>query len=198
VRRRWRIPRGGEVAELFEEGLVVAVAGAVARVRVARSGTCGSCASRGSCNPLGLAEGEMEVEVDNLLDAHPGQRVVLALAERQLLKGALWFYVLPLATFFAGYGLAARLGLGEGAAILAAFAGLSLGGLVVYVRFRSHTVSTAYRPQMVRVGEVGRSAPPPRDGRIAGARPPATGEKPPGWVLGCAGRGGSPFTTGRG
>lgn len=151
MRRRWRIPRGGEVAELFEEGLVVAVAGAVARVRVARSGTCGSCASRGSCNPLGLAEGEMEVEVDNLLDAHPGQRVVLALAERQLLKGALWFYVLPLATFFAGYGLAARLGLGEGAAILAAFAGLSLGGLVVYVRFRSHTVSTAYRPQMVRV-----------------------------------------------
>jgi len=198
VRRRWRIPRGGEVAELCEEGLVVAVAGAVARVRVARSGTCGSCASRGSCNPLGLAEGEMEVEVDNLLDAHPGQRVVLALAERQLLKGALWFYVLPLATFFAGYGLAARLGLGEGAAILAPSpASPSVGWWSTSASARIRCPPPTGR-RWCGWCEVGRSAPPPRDGRIAGARPPATGEKPPGWVLGCAGRGGSPFTTGRG
>ena len=139
------------MAELREEGVVVSVAGEVARVRIARSGACGSCSSRGVCNPLGMAEGEMEVEVTNRLDAHPGQRVVLAIEERQVLKGALWFYLLPLATFFAGYGVAARLGAGDSAAILAAFGGLALGGLVVYARFRSGGASEAYRPQMVRV-----------------------------------------------
>jgi len=143
--------RRSEVAELREEGVVVSVARGVARVRIGRSGACGSCASRGVCNPLGLDEGEMEVEVTNCLDARPGQRVVLAIEERQVLKGALWFYLLPLATFFGGYGVAARLGMGDAAAILAAFAGLGAGGLVVYLRFRSTTATEAYRPQMVRV-----------------------------------------------
>jgi len=139
------------VAELREEGLVVSVAGAMARVRIGRSGACGSCSSRGVCNPLGMAEGEMEVEVANHLDARPGQRVVLAIEERQVLKGALWFYLLPLATFFGGYGVAARLGVSDGVAILAAFAGLAAGGLVVYARFRTQAANEAYRPQMVRV-----------------------------------------------
>jgi len=139
------------VAELQEEGVVVSVADGVARVRVGRSGACGSCASRGTCNPLGLDDGEMEVEVTNHLDAHPGQRVVLAIEERQVLKGALWFYLLPLATFFGGYGVAARMNASDGAAILAAFAGLAAGGLVVYLRFRSAATAEAYRPQMVRV-----------------------------------------------
>jgi len=98
-----------------------------------------------------MAEGEMEVEVANHLDAHPGQRVVLAIEERQVLKGALWFYLLPLATFFGGYGVAVRLGAGDGTAILAAFVGLVLGGLLVYVRFRSGAASDAYRPQMVQL-----------------------------------------------
>jgi len=146
-----RSARRCEVARLQEEGVVVSVAGARARVRIARNSGCGSCASRGSCNPLGVDDGEMEVEVANRLDAHPGQRVVLAIEERQVLKGALWFYLLPLAAFFAGYGVAAHFGGGDGVAIFAAFAGLALGGLVVYYRFRSRTASEAYRPQMVRV-----------------------------------------------
>ncbi len=139
------------MAELHEEGIVVSVSGKVARVRVGRSGACGSCASRGVCNPLGVDEGEMEVEVTNRLDARPGQRVVLAIEERQVLKGALWFYILPLVTFFAGYGVAVRLGAGDGVAILAAFAGLAAGGLAVYLRFRTRAASEAYRPQMVRL-----------------------------------------------
>jgi len=139
------------MADLQEEGLVVSVAGAVARVRVARSGACGSCSSRGVCNPLGMAEGEMEVEVTNHLDVRPGQRVILAIEERQVLKGALWFYLLPLVTFFGAYAVAARAGASDGAAILAAFAGLALGGVVVYLRFRTRAVTEAYRPQMVRV-----------------------------------------------
>jgi len=98
-----------------------------------------------------MDEGEMEVEVTNRLDAHPGQRVVLAIEERQVLKGALWFYLLPLATFFAGYGVAARMNASDGAAILAAFVGLGAGGLVVYARFRTQAANEAYRPQMVRV-----------------------------------------------
>ncbi|RMF88189.1 MAG: hypothetical protein D6739_00480 [Nitrospirae bacterium] len=137
--------------QLQEEGLVVAVEGDRARVRIARSSGCGSCASREVCNPLGSAPGEMEVEVANLLDARPGQRVVLAIEERQVLKGALWFYCLPLVTFFAAYGLAARAGLGEGESILAALAGLAAGAGIVYLRFRTKAAAEAYRPRMVRV-----------------------------------------------
>ena len=139
---------------LLEEGLVVGVDGEVAQVRVARGSSCGGCSEKGACSPLDPAGQEIVIHVENRLDVHPGQRVVVGVEENMVLRGAMWIYALPLVTFFSGYWLGGRLapaGGGESnSAIVGALIGLVVGIVAVYWRFSHASTAAAYRPRLVK------------------------------------------------
>jgi sigma-E factor negative regulatory protein RseC len=143
------------MALLEEEGVVVAVDGAMARVRVARASACGGCASQGACNPLDDAGQEIVIQAANPAHARPGDRVAVGIDDRAVVKGAAWVYALPLVTFFLGYGLGGLLapagdGGESGGAIAGALLGL-VGGLVfVAWRSRGDRFQAAYRPRILR------------------------------------------------
>lgn len=78
-----------------EQGTVMAVFDGVARIRVGRHAECVSC---GAC----ASSRHVMVEAINELGALPGQRVVFAMQEQQVLTGAFVVFVLPLLAAGAG------------------------------------------------------------------------------------------------
>ena len=91
----------------------------LAEVVVERLGICG-----GDCNNCHECRYEhlMKSVVQNPIGARRGQHVMIDTPTMGVFKGALAIYVLPLVTLFLGYFIAAALGLGESACIIAAFA----------------------------------------------------------------------------
>lgn len=92
-----------------EPGVVVAVEEGAVLVRAEGSSGCSSCASGGGCGVASIARllGRRDyiLRVENDLDAQLGDRVVLGIDEHDLVRGALWMYLLPLAGLFAGAAL---------------------------------------------------------------------------------------------
>ena len=78
-----------------QEGVVIAVSGKMAKVKVARHSSCESC---GSC-PGNAAT---VVDAVNEIGAEPGQRVVLEVKQANMLKAAFVVYMLPLIGIFGG------------------------------------------------------------------------------------------------
>lgn len=81
--------------EKSQEGIVLAVNGDMAKVKVARHSSCENC---GSC------PGNSAVVVDarNVAQAKPGQRVLIQIKEVNMLKAAFIVYMLPLIGIFGG------------------------------------------------------------------------------------------------
>ena len=78
-----------------EQGTVLEVFGGLAKIRVGRHAECVSC---GAC----ASSRHVIVEAVNALGAQPGQRVVFAMQEQQVLTGAFVVFVLPLLAAGAG------------------------------------------------------------------------------------------------
>lgn len=78
-----------------EQGTVLEVFGGLAKIRVGRHAECVSC---GAC----ASNRHVIVEAVNALGAQPGQRVVFAMQEQQVLTGAFVVFVLPLLAAGAG------------------------------------------------------------------------------------------------
>ena len=109
------------ITNIREDGL--------AEVVVERLGICG-----GDCNGCEGCKYEhlMKSVVQNPIDAHRGQHVMIETPTAGVVKGALAIYVLPIVMLIAGYLIAALLSLGEGARIAAAF-GAALAGAVIAI-----------------------------------------------------------------
>jgi sigma-E factor negative regulatory protein RseC len=82
-----------------ETGLVTQIKGAMATVLVQKKSACDGCSVQGACEST--AEG-MEIEALNMVHAGVGQKVKVAMAPRDYLKGSMFMYVLPLIVFIAG------------------------------------------------------------------------------------------------
>ena len=85
---------------LEEKAKVLATAGGRARVSLVRSDACGDCGAKGICNPS--SETSMEMEVNNLANAQPGQKVIVSLPAEALLKASASAYLLPASLMVAG------------------------------------------------------------------------------------------------
>lgn len=113
------------------EVLVVAVAGRQALVESSRQSACGQCSAAGACGTSLLSrqfgQRAVRLEVDNPIGAMVGDRVVLGLPERLMLRGALRLYLPPLLLLFAGALLGEQL---AGLLALAAEPWSILGGLL--------------------------------------------------------------------
>jgi len=80
--------------EIVHIGQVVEVEGRIAKVRTKRSEACASCAAGSLCHAFG--EKHNEVEVENTLDAKPGQEVLLLMSSTSLVGASLTVYLVPL------------------------------------------------------------------------------------------------------
>ncbi|HEY3425988.1 MAG TPA: SoxR reducing system RseC family protein [Negativicutes bacterium] len=81
--------------ETQQEGVVLEVAGSMAKVKTSRHNDCENC---GACP----GNSAMVLETRNPLGARPGQRVIVEVQEVNMLRAAFIVYVLPLIAIFAG------------------------------------------------------------------------------------------------
>ena len=100
----------------------------MAEVAVARTTACGgSCGSCESC----IFQSEIKTLARNLIDARPGQKVVIASKSSSVFGAAALVYVMPIVLFFLGYFLAYSAGAREGLCILVSFAALLLSAVIL-------------------------------------------------------------------
>lgn len=127
-----------------------------ALVRVSRVEACQACRSRAFCHAMGGQVQEHLVEVDNPLEARPGDQVQLALPGTSLLGASATLYILPALGLvlgaLAGSWASPALGCPEDlAAIGLSATGLVWGlGLAALVGRRLGS-RAAYQPRMVSV-----------------------------------------------
>lgn len=108
------------VTKLLPEGM--------AEVAVRRTTACGgNCGSCESC----VFENQMKTPASNPLNAKPGQKVLIESQSAKVFRAALLVYVLPLVFFLLAYAIAAAMHLSEAGCIIASFAGLLVGGVVL-------------------------------------------------------------------
>ena len=111
----------------------------MAEVAVTRTTACGgNCGSCESC----IFQSELKTSARNLVDANPGQRVLIESSSSRIYGAALLVYILPLILLLLGFALATLLKLSEGAAIAMSFAGLLLGAVVIVLSQRRRSKKT--------------------------------------------------------
>lgn len=116
---------------MFQEAIITKIRDdGLAEVVVERLGICGGdCSECDGCKYDNL----MKSVVQNPIDAHRGQHVMIETPTVGVVKGALAIYILPIILLFVGYGIGAVLSLSEGMCILAAFIGAVLGVVIAIV-----------------------------------------------------------------
>lgn len=105
----------------------------MAEVVVTRSTACGSnCGNCESC----IFQSEIKTVAKNLINAGPGQRVIIESKSSRIYGAALMVYILPMVLALAGYFISYALGATEGISILGSFIGLALGAVILVVTQR--------------------------------------------------------------
>ena len=106
----------------------------MAEVVVTRATACGG--NCGSCEAC-MFQSELKTPARNLIGAKPGQRVVIESKSSKVYGAILLVYILPIVLAVLGYFLAYSAGAGEGLCILATFAGIVLGAVIVVLSQRN-------------------------------------------------------------
>ena len=105
----------------------------MAEVVVTRTTACGSnCRNCESC----IFQSEIKTVARNLINAGPGQRVLIESKSSRIFGAALMVYILPMVLALVGYFVAYSVGAGEGLCILSSFIGLGLGAVLLVVTQR--------------------------------------------------------------
>ncbi|MBF0604060.1 MAG: SoxR reducing system RseC family protein [Nitrospirae bacterium] len=112
-----------------EQAVVVALDGDHAVVVGQRQSSCGSCHQEGTCATLSFGGGHKEVRlrVANPVGARVGDRVLLEMSERHMLRASFLAYIVPVLALFVGGFLFRQLGLMVGVSPQSAE---TLGGVV--------------------------------------------------------------------
>jgi len=105
----------------------------MAEVVVTRSTACG--ANCGNCESC-IYQNELKTLAKNLIQAKPGQKVVIESKTSMVFGAAMLVYVLPLVIMLVFYAAASASGASEGACIALSFAGLVLGGIIIVLSQR--------------------------------------------------------------
>ena len=119
----------------------------MAEVAVARSTACGgSCGSCESC----IFQGEIKTLARNLIDARPGQKVVIASKSSAVFGAAALVYVMPIVLFILGYALAFLAGASEGVCILVSFVALVLSAVILVLSQRKKKNQQTFTFDIIR------------------------------------------------
>lgn len=127
---------------LEETASIVSLNGDRATVVLVRSDACGGCSAKNMCHP---SSGDtMQMEVRNLTDAHPGDKVVISLPASELLKASATAYLMPAVAAVAGGAVGwSRYGT-DGAAIVGTVIGLALATLFLFKQGRKNRDSIPF------------------------------------------------------
>ncbi|NQT07002.1 MAG: SoxR reducing system RseC family protein [Candidatus Omnitrophica bacterium] len=132
---------------MVEEGVISDIKDGKIIVNMKRRPACGSC---GAC---GMAENKtMEIVFENTIGAVKGDRVHIELDDSAILKGAFFFYVIPLIGLMAGimFGtiLARAINATMPEEIIAALSGITaMLSTLIFVRMRS-TAGSGHKPKI--------------------------------------------------
>ncbi len=130
-----------------ETAQVISVVGNSARVAMVRSEACGECAAKDMCHST--SENTMEMEVDNPVGAHIGDRVTISLTASDLLRATTLTYMLPAFVMVVGAAIGwSRTGTDLGA-LFGAIAGFAASFLFLY--FYSRRGSSKGAPRITRI-----------------------------------------------
>ncbi len=115
---------------LKETAMVVSTSAGRAKIAIVRSEACGDCAAKSMCNP---ASGNLNVmEVGNPLEARPGEKVIISLPSKELLKATAIAYLMPAAAMVAGATLGWLKTNTDPGAIIGAFTGFAVSFLFLF------------------------------------------------------------------
>lgn len=153
------VERGG--SDLIEGiARVVAIAGPVVWLEPEQGAGCGSCSASGLCGAKGLGTGASRLELrrfalPNEAGLRLGERVVVGVAERALLKASGTAYAIPLVAMLGG-GVLAQWAAGSDAITMAAMIlGLGAGLLAARAMARSLGAHGQLAPRFVRRAGLG-------------------------------------------
>lgn len=126
------------------------------QVTVERGEACHACQARGACQALGGQTRDIVLLVDNDLDANPGDRVRITMAETAVIKASLVLYLFPALGLIGG--AAAGFAVGESlelptdpSAIFGALGGLILGFLVSWLMGSRMSRNKAFTPRLTAI-----------------------------------------------
>ena len=120
--------------------------------------SCGHCASSGSCvgsssSGIGSIASRIELRrfsLDNPAGLHVGERVVVGVDDRALIKGALTAYALPLITALSAGGLAQEAADSDLVTMAAMVSGLFFGLVVARITARRLSARGELSPRFLR------------------------------------------------
>jgi sigma-E factor negative regulatory protein RseC len=105
----------------------------MAEVAVTRTTACGgNCGNCESC----IFQSELKTPARNLVNAKPGNKVIIQSKSSSVYKAAMLVYLFPIVLILLGYALAYMAGAAEGLCIAASFAGLVIGAVIVVLSQR--------------------------------------------------------------
>lgn len=110
--------------------------GNMAEVAVARTTACGgNCGSCESC----VFQSELRTQARNLIDAKPGQKVVIESKSSKIFGAAILVYVMPILLFLLGYAAAYLAGASEGICVAVSFVALVLSAVILVASQKKNT-----------------------------------------------------------
>ena len=119
----------------------------MAEVAVARTTACGgNCGSCESC----IFQSEIKTVARNLIDARPGQTVVIARKSSTVFGAAALVYLMPIVLFLLGYALAFLAGAAEEICIAVSFAALLLSGVILVLSQKHKKKQQAFTFDIIR------------------------------------------------
>lgn len=122
----------------------------MAEVVATRTTACGSnCGNCESC----IFDDKVKAEARNLINAQPGDSVVIASKSSRVFSAAMLVYVMPLVLFLAGYVIAYLCGAPEGLCVAASFLGLVLGGVILVLSHKKWKEKNPITFDIIRYAE---------------------------------------------
>ena len=119
----------------------------MAEVAVARTTACGgNCGSCESCIFFFF----FKTVARNLIDARPGQKVVIASKSSTVFGAAALVYLMPIVLFLLGYALAFLAGAAEEICIAVSFAALLLSGVILVLSQKHKKKQQAFTFDIIR------------------------------------------------
>ena len=137
-----------------ETALVLEVRDQQALLQTQRKSACQSCSVKSGCGTSTLAKvvgnRSSQFIVDNTLDLHAGEQVVVAIDENALVQGSLLIYLLPL-VFMLASGIFAELFFAiELVTILFSITGFILSLFIVHYTLPRSTLNKTIQPHLLR------------------------------------------------
>ncbi|MDO9110797.1 MAG: SoxR reducing system RseC family protein [Desulfatirhabdiaceae bacterium] len=139
-----------------EEGVVISVEGATARVKTRRGSACASCSARHACaSPDGDGQ-DMEVDAINQIGAAIGDHVMVSIESAALLKATFLLYVFPvicmIAGAFAGNAAGPFFNIeGSTASVVGAVGFFAISFLLIRYKGNRMAENQHYRPKIIRI-----------------------------------------------